>query len=162
MPDFLVDFNEVEALAASFLGNGQSLRFQARGKSMRPFIQDGDLVEVQPVPSATIQRGDVLFCRLADGRLVIHRVVQVKPGALRLQGDALLFSDGNIPAENVLGRVDSLTRQGKSIRLNSPWMKLLSCFLLFTAPFRAVLARLTRRINRFFYKRSPLNPKHPL
>jgi len=157
MPDILVEFAEFESLAVSFLQSGQSLRFRARGESMHPFINNGDLVEVKPVPINSFRRGDIVFCRLTDSRLVIHRVIQVMPGSLITQGDSLLKSDGIIPAENVLGRVVTIIQKGKLVRLDSSWMKLLSFLWSAMAPLRLVLQKIIERIKRLIRKQNLLD-----
>lgn len=148
MPDLLLEFDEFESLAASILREGQNLRFRARGASMHPFIQDGDLIEVQPIGADPIRRGDVVFCRLPDNRLVVHRVIQVGQSGLLIQGDALPHPDGHVPAENVLGRVNIIQRQGKFICLNSCQMKLLTNGWCCLAQLRRFPARVSRRMRR--------------
>lgn len=125
MPDFLVDADEFATLTTSILSEGQVLRFQARGDSMRPFIKNGDLVEVHAVSKKVLVRGDVALCRLENGRLVVHRVIKVNKDSLLLQGDALHYTDGLVSQENVLGRVDKVDHHGKSIQLDRPWLRFL-------------------------------------
>lgn len=151
MPDFLVEFDEFESLAISILREGQNLRFRARGASMHPFIQDGDLVEVQPVEANSVRRGDVVFCRLPDDRLVVHRVIRAGQGYFLTQGDALPHPDGRVPAENVLGRVDFVLRRGKLVCLNSTGMTLLARGWRWLTILRQVPARLSRRMRNAFF-----------
>ena len=156
MPDFLVEFDEFESLAVSILREGQNLRFRARGASMHPFIQDGDLVEVQPVEANSVRRGDVVFCRLPDNRLVVHRVIRAGQGYFLTQGDALPHPDGRVPAENVLGRVDIVLRRGKPLRLNSAGMKMLARGWRWMAILRQVPARLSRRVRNAFFSQGQM------
>jgi hypothetical protein len=128
------------ALASEILGGGSSLRFRARGVSMWPLVRDGDILEVQPPGFAALRRGDVVLCRPRGGRLVAHRVVQIIRGnsgatTIVTQGDTLAFSDAPISAEQVLGYVVAVERNGKRIKLDTHlqrlagilWMRLSPC-----------------------------------
>jgi signal peptidase I len=148
MPDFLVDFADFNALATSILNEGHHMRFMARGESMRPFIQDGDIVEVQPIELEKLERGDVVLCKLNDDRLVVHRVIQVAPDDVLIQGDALPYPDGRFPYSQVLGRVEMIFRQKKPIQMNMLWMKFLVNVWLVLASIRSVLLRVIHRLDR--------------
>ncbi len=141
MPDLLVGFDEFESLAADILQNEMRLRFKARGGSMRPFIRDGDLVEIQRVASGALQRGDVVLCRLENGRLVVHRVIRTGPQDVLIQGDAFSRPDGRVAYSDVLGQVVVIWRQGKALRLNGFWMKIFVSAWLLLAPLRGIAIR---------------------
>jgi hypothetical protein len=96
------------------------IRFRAAGLSMYPAIRDGELITVAPVAAGQISRGDVLLCRTPT-RLLAHRVVAVAEGGapvLRLRGDAKASCDAPIAASDVIGRVVSVHRDGRGIRLS--------------------------------------------
>lgn len=105
-------------LAAEILNQGSSLRFRARGVSMRPIIQDGDLLEIRPLDWGQIRRGDILLFRASPRQSLVHRVVGIQrvAGAARflLQGDAVLQPDGWIDPMQVLGRVERIERERMS------------------------------------------------
>jgi voltage-gated potassium channel Kch len=42
---------------------------------MVPFIQDGDVLTIEPTKASALDIGEVAFYRLAADRLVAHRVV---------------------------------------------------------------------------------------
>lgn len=98
-------------------GQGAPLRFTARGGSMRPCIQDGDAVVVEPC--AQPRRGDVVLAA-QHGRVVVHRVlgraVIEERAYVLTQGDATPWPDAPIPAERVLGRVAQVERPGQPPR----------------------------------------------
>lgn len=138
-------------LAADILENAHELRLCARGLSMVPFIQDGEILVVQAGKAA--RRGDIVLCRLDNGRILAHRVLRVEqerghasPSALLIQGDALGRPDGLVPLDAVLGRVTAVERDGRRIAMDSGLQRWLG--LLW-----AVLPPLCRRLVAAFCKR---------
>lgn len=105
------DFDEV---CAGLLAAGQSVRFRARGPSMSPSIRDGESLTVAPVTAREIAVGDVILYRSPRG-LTAHRVLAALPGdqpAWRVSGDAPGSEEERVPADHVLGRVESVRRDG--------------------------------------------------
>jgi hypothetical protein len=94
---------------------------------MYPSIRDGELITVGPVDGDAIVRGDVLLCRNGN-RVLAHRVVAItgRGGArvLRLRGDAKLACDAPIAVNHVIGKVESVRRNGRTIALCGPLARL--------------------------------------
>lgn len=104
-------------LMAAVLERGAPFRFAAPGRSMSPFIRDGDVVTIAPAP-ARIRLGDVVaFVNPQGARLTVHRVVGKAPGAYRIRGDNTAAEDGVIAICHILGRVTRVERAGRNIRL---------------------------------------------
>ena len=60
---------------------------------------------------AAYRPGDVvLFSR--NGRLFVHRVVEMSGGAVVTRGDSMLDADPPVAVSDVLGRVESIERGG--------------------------------------------------
>jgi len=79
--------------AQELLHNGQRVQLLARGGSMRPFLQDGDVLGLER-DLDTIRVGDVVWLALGD-RDLIHRLIEVDPvRGFRTRGDALPEDDG--------------------------------------------------------------------
>ena len=93
----------------SVLAKGASFRFKARGFSMHPFIKDGEVVTVSPVPGGRLHAGDVVaFCHPQSGRLVVHRILKKNPQGFILRGDNCDEADGLVPAASIVGRVTAV------------------------------------------------------
>src|SRR5258708_23127866 len=76
---------------------------------MLPTIWPGDIACVSRV--VAYRPGDVvLFSR--NGRLFIHRVVEMSGGAVVTRGDSMLDADPPVAVSDVLGRVESIERGG--------------------------------------------------
>jgi hypothetical protein len=97
--------------------------FRAEVQSMYPAIRHGETIVVSPVREDAIAEGDVLLCRQGH-RLLAHRFVAwraVGDGRLlELRGDAKSASDALVAATAVIGRVESVQRDGQTLRLCGP------------------------------------------
>jgi len=145
--DRLLARDDFAALTQDVLARGGIMRFTARGSSMRPFIHSDDVLIVHPIEEGqSPQIGDVLLCRLSYGRMVAHRLLRFRPGALLLLGDACASPDGWVKSEDVLGRVVSIERNGQSFLPN----RLLVRIWLLLTPLRKSAIRIHRflRIRR--------------
>ena len=111
--------NALEELMRGVLDKGKPFRFQAKGWSMSPFIQDGDLISVSPLSDKSPGLGDVVaFVNPGTSKLVVHRIVSNQHAGYLMRGDNQTGDgDGLIPSENILGRVTFVERAGKIIRL---------------------------------------------
>jgi signal peptidase len=159
MRDLTLRAAEFEALAAGILQGGSGLRFRARGASMRPFIRDGDVLELQPLDGAPVRRGDVVLFREGAGRVVAHRVIHLRREdgrvVLRTRGDALACPDGFVSREQVLGRVVALERGGRRIGLDRTTQRLLGVLWLGTSPLGGWLYRALAALRRRVLPMSP-------
>lgn len=105
-------------LLQAVLARDMSLRFRARGFSMTPFIQDGDVITVAPFSGRKPSLGDVMaFIHPRANKLVVHRGLRQQGDAWQLCGDNVTVSDGLVPANNIIGRVNRIERNGKQLRL---------------------------------------------
>jgi len=139
------------------LGREKSLRFKAKGESMRPFIRDGDILEITPVNGEEIRLGGVIFYHVGEKRTVAHRVMKKI-----IENDKLVFltkrdlntdEEEKVHLEQVLGRVKAIERKGRKIRVNEGLNRLMYIFYLKISPFltkaRRIGGRLVRRIQGF-------------
>ena len=143
-----VDFASVaQALADS----GQGFRFAAHGRSMRPFIHEGDVLTV--VAADRVRRGDVVFLCKEDGHCLAHRVVRCYKDdhgivAVRTQGDAHGNPDQIVPWTAVVGKVVALERSGITISLTEGPARWLGLVWAYLAPLRRMGAWFVTRVRR--------------
>ncbi len=94
---------------------GSSFRFQAKGYSMTPSIRNNDVITVSPLKDLMPRRGDVLAFRHPERpQMLVHRALHVREKKIFVKGDNCLEADGWIPAENILGLVTRVERQGRA------------------------------------------------
>lgn len=124
-----VEFYE---LGRDLVDTGLSLRCQVRGRSMFPFLLDGDIIQVAPFRIQGLRIGDIIFYRSAD-RMLAHRVVGFVTTSsgecARVRGDAFLQEDPPVAEEDLIGRVELVSRRcrddWRQIRLTEGWARVL-------------------------------------
>ncbi len=103
---------------------GRRPRIRMRGQSMRPFIEPGDELVIEPGPES-FRLGDVVLYR-HDGRSIVHRVVGWRRSGLErlvvVKGDRALGFDPPIAEERIFGRVvERLDATGSTDYRSSSW-----------------------------------------
>lgn len=81
---------------------------------MLPSIWPGDTLIVERVDFSHVMEGEVVFFR-RDRRLFAHRLVRNEVDMLT-RGDSMATPDSPIERDEILGRVVSIVRNGKSLQ----------------------------------------------
>jgi signal peptidase I len=106
-------------LVADLLGGAHDCQTLVRGKSMRPAIEDGDLVTLRSSSPHELIPGDVLLFVTPEGQPICHRLVRIlrRRGQRWVQtwGDASPWPDAPVPVENVLGRVELVRSKNREV-----------------------------------------------
>jgi Peptidase S24-like len=100
-------------LVAELLGRGREVKLRARGGSMRPALDDGDVLTLGPLSRAP--RPGEIVAVLRGGFFAIHRVDAANPSEARLRGDACAEADGWFAAAEVLGKVIAVQRGSRRL-----------------------------------------------
>jgi|SRR5947209_138173 len=143
-------------LAEEVLRKFGSLRLRVTGTSMMPCMLPGDLVTVTRASINEISQGEVVLFKRANG-FGLHRVV-AKPGALPeftllTRGDRLRNYDPVVSSEALLGRVESIERNGQQFR---PVIKLgiASVLLRYSDVATYLYVRIAKLRGKFLQDRS--------
>ncbi len=106
------------------LSKKQTIEIFMSGSTMRPTIEDGDVVTIEVVADGKISQGDIILYQSRYDTAVIHRVVRVDRSSseksVTTRGDASSQNDPSIPLHNVLGRVKNIERAGEQIKMKKP------------------------------------------
>ena len=102
---------------------------------MQPTIQEGDIITVAPLKLSEVTRGDILLYR-GDTGVIAHRVVAIKRSkeetpVFILRGDASDTCDFPLQAEQLLGKVVGVERQGHSLILGGRRVKMIRTLRLY-------------------------------
>lgn len=93
----------MNAVVRGILRTGRRLRFEAHGKSMRPLLADGSVVEIAPLDEQTVTPTSLLLFDAGDHRLVLHRAIAVHDDqTISLRGDNASRVD-RVPMTAILG-----------------------------------------------------------
>jgi signal peptidase len=110
-------------VTVDLLKSGQSVRFQAPGRSMTPTIRENETITINPVSASTVRKGDIILYSNKTG-VIAHRVVRIRkkdaslqPHSFILRGDASITDDKPVAPGQVLGKVVSVERGGRGIAL---------------------------------------------
>jgi len=79
----------------SLLKEGHTVTLPLRGRSMRPFLEDGRdkaLLQLADAP----QVGDAVLAEISKGHFVLHRIIRIEGDQVTLRGD------GNLSDEHCL------------------------------------------------------------
>ncbi|MBI3951226.1 MAG: signal peptidase I [Acidobacteria bacterium] len=112
------------------LSRNRQIQLRMSGSSMRPMIDDGDIVTVAPIDPTTINSQDIVLFTTQSGTALIHRVVslQTREGCLSAitRGDHAQQHDTPVPLARIMGRVVALQRKGKGkiipVRRTPGWL----------------------------------------
>jgi signal peptidase I len=101
---------------------GSILNFRVQSGSMRPMIEVGDVVSISKVQPLDIRIGDIVAFK--DGQnVVVHRIINKSLSDAELifhqQGDTG-GSARLLVAQDIIGKVTSIDKEGRKIRLDSP------------------------------------------
>ena len=95
----------------------QKIRLVIQGFSMYPALRPRDVVEVAPIAKGRVEVGDIVAFQ-KEKKLICHRLIEIfeedSRRWLRTQGDAMASADSPLCPEEVLGRVVSIERRGKT------------------------------------------------
>ncbi len=110
---------EVSSLFESVLAGGYSVRIQVTGRSMRPFLEGGEILIIEPLGIRRPRVGDVVLLKDGHNRFVIHRVVLIKSDLVQTKGDALNEPDPMVGADRILGKVERVEKGTSQLDLES-------------------------------------------
>lgn len=124
-----------DIMTQEVLAQGFCLRVKGRGFSMYPFVRTGDTLLIEPKSPAELDIGDIIFYRRHKGIYVAHRLIKKNGSAtLITKGDNLRYYDEPVPVKKVLGRVISIERDGRYLRLDSKLNKFVNRFWASLSP----------------------------
>lgn len=140
-------------ISEEIIKNGNAIRFTVSGVSMGPFLKSDDVVEVEPVEVSDISPGSIIFYKHDNGRAIVHRVIRKRVNAegvyLVTKGDAVRVFDLPISEKQVLGRVTSVERSGRTVDWTKFRMKAVGWALAYGHPFSYRILGKMRKARRY-------------
>lgn len=82
---------------------GETVEFRPRGNSMVPKIKSGQLCTVAPVDPQTLQKGDIVLCKVG-GKEYLHLISAIKDSRFQISNNRG-FINGWVSADSIYGRL---------------------------------------------------------
>lgn len=147
----IVSAREIMPVILAALKRGQRVQMTVNGCSMFPFLFDGDVVELEPMPSLPVP-GDVVLVQCPEGRFVLHRVVRIAGGGFFLRGDAQAHCEGPFLSSDILGRAAKSYHHGRIRAHDQGAWRIAGLFWTYCGPLGSRPMRLAYQIQGFFGK----------
>ena len=96
----------------ALLHEGHTATLPLRGRSMRPFLEDGrDKALLQLTDEPRV--GDAVLAEIAKGHFVLHRIIAIEGEQVTLRGDGNL-SDEHCRVEDIRAKAIGFYRKGRT------------------------------------------------
>lgn len=96
----------------SLLHENHTVTLPLRGRSMRPFLEDGRDKAVLTAISEPPQVGDAVLAEISKGHFVLHRIVGIDGKKVTLRGDGNL-SDEHCTLDDIRAKATAFYRKGR-------------------------------------------------
>jgi signal peptidase I len=134
------------------------VQLRVGGFSMAPALWPGDLVTIARCDPSELQPNSIIVFRQNE-RLVIHRFIRWAGDRVVTRGDARPRCDEPVTVAEVLGRVESILRNGRQIVLQpSFWQRGIAAVLRRSEWFTWLFLRVSCRLRRFEASKTTLGP----
>lgn len=126
------------------VNEGHLVTVNARGNSMRPFIENTrDGLVFGKVNQLLV--GDVVLAEVKQGTFVCHRIEKIEKGVVTMRGDGNIAGTEVFPVSNVRAKLVKVVRKGKTYDLaTSRTWKMYSAIWPRLLPVRRYLLALYR------------------
>ncbi|WP_270180223.1 signal peptidase I [Alkalihalobacillus sp. CinArs1] len=146
--------NEHATILRTLMNEHGQLEVPSKGMSMYPFIKEGDCCVFETMDLSLIKRGDVVLFQSRDGNLTGHRFIKSHKSSTKqwfiFKGDTNLYPDAPVRESEIIGVLTSISRNNRTIRMNSPLIKAYSLSFSYLR-FFSVLAHIY--VNKILKKR---------
>ena len=137
----MADADALFSLAEESIKNGNDVKVKIAGFSMYPLVtsrRDSVLL----TECKKIKKGDVPLIKREDGSFVLHRVVGIKNGSLKLRGDYEQKAEYPVNPEQIVAVAKGFYRKEKYIDCNSKLYKLYTFLWMNTVVIRPLILKL--------------------
>ena len=126
-------FQQVE----DYLAQDKQVRFPVKGRSMLPFLREGDIVELRKVEAAELHVGQVVLAKYEEA-FILHRIVKLNKLSLVLAGDGNYHQVEEISRAAVLAVVVVAYRGEQNLNINTSYKKMLGTLWFKLRLFRRI------------------------
>lgn len=131
-----------------YLEQNGTLTYSNVGVSMLPLLRQGkDLFTVEKTNGRRLKKGDVVLYRRRSGRAengveyVLHRIIRVTENGYVILGDNCINKEYGIADSDILGRMTSVTRNGRTLSADSFPLRAYGALWVGITPVRVLFKR---------------------
>ncbi|MBN1998786.1 S24/S26 family peptidase [candidate division KSB1 bacterium] len=148
-----LDKDALMTLADAVLLRDVPFRIQAKGGSMSPVIRNGDVITISPLAGCKAVCGDVLaFVNRLNNSLLVHRVIRIKGDDYFFRGDNSSGTVEVAAADQILGRLTGVERNGKAVHFGLGPERILIGFLNRSGGF-SLMIKSARKVFQLLQRR---------
>ncbi len=118
----ILSLKDAAPVIEEILLSGGKVRILASGKSMEPVIVDGQDTVVLTRAEKSLRKNDIVLFKRNNGRLVLHRIIAIDGNQITLRGDSQWIIE-TVDASQVMGVLDSIERNGQTIKADSEYFE---------------------------------------
>ncbi|KUG10427.1 hypothetical protein BEI02_16865 [Elizabethkingia sp. HvH-WGS333] len=100
------------------LNAGQKVKIPVAGKSMEPFLQNGDLVVLKRFEENDLVNGKIVLAYF-NNAYVLHRIVRIREDTVTLAGDGNIQQVEIITNKDILAVVIHAYREERELSINT-------------------------------------------
>lgn len=102
---------------------GELFKMYVKGYSMLPLLGYGrDEIVLRRTTTEEDIAGRIAMFRTLDGRIIVHRIIDIKDGIVTLRGDGNIEQCERCAREDIIGIVESVVRgNGRTISCTTRW-----------------------------------------
>jgi signal peptidase I len=123
-PEICLDMPDLLKRARYELSRQKPVTLRVSGSAMRPELNDGDLVTVEPVSAHAVRTGDIVLYQSLWDTALIHRVIRFEQRSggrfVVTRADASSTTDVPVPVHHIMGRVAVIDRNGERVDVKRP------------------------------------------
>jgi signal peptidase I len=132
-----------------------SILLPAHGKSMYPFIRQGDICHFEACEATTFNKGDIVLFTIDSNRLVAHRFMKTIYKDNRtfylFKGDTNLLFDEPVTQNKIIGKMTAIERRNKKVNLKNMRNNLWSLLIINLPMMSKLLHKMIDRKGDFQY-----------
>lgn len=125
MKSLQISNQEFFALAEKMLLQGKPVDIRVKGNSMRPFLSEGEIVTIVPLPTTRkLSKGIIILTKTNLKKVMMHRICRIEGETITMQGDGNLRQKEVIHRSQILGIAETFKKKDQNIPLYSPIRRL--------------------------------------
>lgn len=129
------------------LKNGGTFEIGIRGTSMLPLLVEGRDTVVLAAAEQELKKYDIPLYRRTDGAFVLHRVIKADAGRYTMCGDNQWVQEEGIEHSQIVGKVVSINRKGKSFPVTDRKYRLYCRLWQFLLPIRKYIVKVRGKLK---------------